>query len=179
MHRLDLVRQERVRRRHQRGRVLAVAAGGILAIWITWDLSSLAKTLQSTLLWNAASLLSAWASWTTGNAMERYRRRMMMRRLGWAVVAHSRSGVARPPGTFALAFCGAWAREKTLERVVRPIIADMQVEYFESLSQGRRIHAEWVRVLWMLDLSRALVLSGILEGLSKLVAGVVRRVIGR
>lgn len=55
-------------------------------------------------------------------------------------------GIVRPPGSQIRAFCEFVFSRKTLERVIDPIIADMQTEYCEALAAQRRFKAIWVCV---------------------------------
>lgn len=70
--------------------------------------------------------------------------------------AFRRREIVRPPGLLIDRFARFIFKKKTYERVFQPIIVDMRLEYFESLSEGRRWHARWVSLRDHLGFCKAL-----------------------
>jgi hypothetical protein len=61
-----------------------------------------------------------------------------------ALYAASKSvRISRPPGCRLRELADFFCAPKTMERVVLPILADLQTEYFDALAQGRTSKA-WV-----------------------------------
>lgn len=71
-----------------------------------------------------------------------------------------------PPGMGLHAVSDFLFSKKTMERIVLPLIADLQDEHAEALSEGRSWKARWVRVRYLLAYINAL-------GLKRLLAWVV------
>jgi hypothetical protein len=71
-----------------------------------------------------------------------------------------------PPGTYLTWLAGFLSSSKTLERIARPVISDMQVEYFEALSRGRKTKALWVLVRGYWSFWKALALHNTLKNLA-------------
>lgn len=179
MHRLDLLDIERTAKRRFRQAVLMVAGLVVFMVGSAWVVTTAADSLPWAMLKIGAFFFGSLANVVAGYVISRRRRRARLVLLGVISDPPRVAVVAHPPGTRTLAFFGAWSRRKTMERIVRPLVADMQAEYFENLAQGRRVHAEWIRALYMWDLARGLVVYRIVEAVSKLVSGVVARIIGR
>jgi hypothetical protein len=53
--------------------------------------------------------------------------------------------ISRPPGQLLDEVFKVVFPPKLFERVIRPVIADMQIEYFDALHSGRPTLARWVR----------------------------------
>ena len=60
--------------------------------------------------------------------------------------------IARPPGSFLSRLAEFLLSPKTNERIVNPIISDLQLEYCSALAAKRRVKAAWVcfRGYWSL-----------------------------
>jgi hypothetical protein len=54
--------------------------------------------------------------------------------------------ISLPPGALLNYLADFFCSPKTMERVVSPVISDMQKEYCEALAQGRQVKARWIRV---------------------------------
>ncbi|HSG39540.1 MAG TPA: hypothetical protein VLE27_07860 [Thermoanaerobaculia bacterium] len=54
--------------------------------------------------------------------------------------------VKRPPGSKLMEVADFFFSSKTVEKVYAPLIADLQLEYIDALSRGRRHKARWVRM---------------------------------
>jgi hypothetical protein len=52
----------------------------------------------------------------------------------------------RPPGHWLRAAAGRVCAKRTIERVVDPIVTDIQTEYVAAARTGHRVYAEWTRV---------------------------------
>lgn len=62
---------------------------------------------------------------------------------------HGKSGrgrISRPPGLRLSALADFFCSPKTMERVVLPILSDLQTEYFDALAEGKTVKARWIRV---------------------------------
>jgi hypothetical protein len=77
--------------------------------------------------------------------------------------ANSRRRLTRPPGSFMQSTAEFLCSRKSYERVAKPIIADLQFEYFEALSQGRRGKAAYIRVRGSLSFWFALGMGRIMK----------------
>jgi hypothetical protein len=51
-----------------------------------------------------------------------------------------------PPGSKILRFVDFFFSPKTVERTFKPLVADLQLEYFEAISLGMKWKARWIRV---------------------------------
>lgn len=71
--------------------------------------------------------------------------------------------IARPPGSLLATISEFVFSKKTLERVVNPIIADMQAEYCEALAAKRPYKAAWIRVSYCWSFAKALGLYSVLK----------------
>lgn len=71
--------------------------------------------------------------------------------------------IVRPPGSTLSSVAEFFLSPKTMERVVTPIISDLQLEYFEALAARRKIKARWVRLRGYWSLFKALGLYSILK----------------
>jgi hypothetical protein len=58
---------------------------------------------------------------------------------------HKPTRIVRPPGSGLLSFADFFCSPRTLDRVLQPILADMQHDYFQALSENRKGKAEWAR----------------------------------
>ena len=70
--------------------------------------------------------------------------KLLLRTIPAALISTDR--ITRPPG----ALIGRWAEfvfsPRTVEYLVNPILADIQIEYFNALAEGRNAKAVWVRL---------------------------------
>jgi len=64
-----------------------------------------------------------------------------------------------PPGTTLHSIAELMCCKKTMDEIVRPLLADMQFEYNEALAVGRKWKATWVRVRSCWSFSTALGLN--------------------
>lgn len=64
--------------------------------------------------------------------------------------------IVKPPGSVMQSVAEFLCSRKTLEQVVKPIIADMRFEYWEALARGRTKKAAFVRIRALLSLCFAL-----------------------
>jgi len=69
----------------------------------------------------------------------------------WATIQSQKQNSAGqrlslPPGALLNYLADFFCAPKTMERVVGPIISDMQKEYCEALSGGRHMKARWIRL---------------------------------
>jgi hypothetical protein len=91
-----------------------------------------------------------------------------------APVAERRHRVIRPPGHALHRVAGLFSK-RTRERVLDPIIADMQLEYCEALAEERprRLKLWWVQLRAWVAFAEAIILrtvvGRIINGLSKIV----------
>ncbi|MGE0456021.1 MAG: hypothetical protein AB7O37_21975 [Vicinamibacteria bacterium] len=88
--------------------------------------------------------------------------------LVWKLVGRR---VGRPPGVVILNVADFICSPRTLERVVAPIVADLQLEYFNALEQKRPWKARWIRVRYAGAMIVALTLSA-----ARAISGVVKAV---
>jgi hypothetical protein len=54
--------------------------------------------------------------------------------------------ISLPPGALLNYLADFFCSPKTLDRVVSPIISDMQTEYCKALAKGRKAKASWIRL---------------------------------
>jgi len=73
--------------------------------------------------------------------------------------------IVRPPGSRLLSFGDFFYSPKTLERVIQPIIADMQAEYCKALAENRKVKATWIRFRGYVNFWKALGLHTIVKNL--------------
>lgn len=73
--------------------------------------------------------------------------------------------IYRPPGHLLSAFADFFCSPKTVERVLAPIISDLQVEYVEALAAGRTVKARWVRARGYWAFFKAVALYSLLKAL--------------
>jgi hypothetical protein len=71
--------------------------------------------------------------------------------------------IIRPPGSTLNSVAEFFFSSRTMERVVTPIISDMQVEYCEALSTHRKIKAFWIRLSGYWSLFKALGLYSVVK----------------
>jgi RNA polymerase sigma-70 factor (ECF subfamily) len=64
-----------------------------------------------------------------------------------------------PPGTTLHSIAELMCCKKTMDEIVRPLLADMQFEYEEALAAGRKSKATWIRVRGCWSFSTALGLN--------------------
>ena len=62
------------------------------------------------------------------------------------VSGNNRQSLSGPPGASLNALADFFCSPKTMERIVRPIISDMQFEYFKALAEKRKAKAIWIRI---------------------------------
>jgi hypothetical protein len=74
-----------------------------------------------------------------------------------------KSRISRPPGSLLGSIAEFVFSKKTVERVVTPILSDLQVEYCEALAEDRKIKAGWVRLRGYWSLFKALGLYSIVR----------------
>jgi len=66
----------------------------------------------------------------------------------------NKNGISRPPGSTLFDIADFFCSKKTLEGIVTPLIADMQLEYNDALAAKRKYKAGWVRVRGCWSFSR-------------------------
>jgi hypothetical protein len=76
------------------------------------------------------------------------------------------SRITPPPGFYMQKVADFLCSKKTRELLVKPILADMQHEYFEALSQHRTRKACMIRARYFLNLCMALGLMRVLKVLT-------------
>jgi hypothetical protein len=54
--------------------------------------------------------------------------------------------ISLPPGSRLRSIADFFYAPKTMERIVDPILSDLQLEYFNALAENRKAKADWVRV---------------------------------
>jgi hypothetical protein len=89
-----------------------------------------------------------------GDALEREDQR---------ITSPKKANIIRPPGSLLTAVSEFLFSQKTLERVVNPVIADLQVEYCEALAANRHVKAAWVRLRGYWNLFKAIGLYSIVK----------------
>jgi len=62
------------------------------------------------------------------------------------LLADQHEKIARPPGIFILRIINFIYSKKVAERIFEPILADMQEEYFEALSNSLKLKAKWIHL---------------------------------
>ena len=65
-------------------------------------------------------------------------------------------GIVKPPGFSLARFAEFFLSPKTVERIVNPLLADLQSEYFAALDQRRKIKAIWIRLSYSWAFFKAL-----------------------
>lgn len=77
--------------------------------------------------------------------------------------------ISEPPGMTLLAvadfLCSSWS----YEHVAKPVVVDMQIQYFEALAAGRTVKAYWIRLRDAIRFFHALGLDRILKVVAKIV----------
>ena len=71
--------------------------------------------------------------------------------------------ITTPPGSFLQSVATFLFSRRTVEQAVKPIIADLQFEYFEALSQQEPWKARWIRIRYFCSLCIVLGLLRILK----------------
>jgi len=79
------------------------------------------------------------------------------------VRSHRGTLILSPPGSFFRTICEFVFSKKTLEQVVNPIIADMQIEYCAALAAQQPYKAAWVCVRGYWSFAKAIGLYSILK----------------
>ncbi|MBZ5659047.1 MAG: sugar transferase [Acidobacteriia bacterium] len=74
--------------------------------------------------------------------------------------------VSGPPGLLIQSFAEFLCSKKTYEQIVKPMIADLQFEYFEALSQRRILKASWIRMRYFFSLCSALGLFRVIRAIA-------------
>ncbi len=65
----------------------------------------------------------------------------------YGLLGESKRGrISRPPGSRLNALADFFCSAKTMERVVLPILSDLQTEYFDALAEGKTAKARWICV---------------------------------
>src|SRR5207245_62665 len=122
---IDLLRPQRAARRRRTDQRWILASGAFSVVVMLRGILSATDSVQDAML-KLGGIFSGWSgSLIAGYLVARYRRRVRLRRLGW-LPGPARIAVSRPPGAHTLVFLSAWSRRKTMERIVRPLVADMQ-----------------------------------------------------
>ena len=96
-------------------------------------------------------------------------------RIEWTRRGVDRRRVSRPPGSLLLTIAAALFKRRTMEGIIEPLVADMQSEYFASLAEGRRIHAEWIRAVYLKDLTLNLGVHSVTKVLFRIFKGLVKK----
>jgi hypothetical protein len=73
------------------------------------------------------------------------------------------TGVSDPPGMTLQTVAEFFCSKKTCEQIVKPMIADLQFEYFDALSQKRILKARWIRVRYFWSFCSVLGMTRILK----------------
>lgn len=71
--------------------------------------------------------------------------------------------VLRPPGSTLLSVADFLCSKKTIEEIAKPLIADMQFEYYEALFAGRKLKAVWIRIRYTASFFMAIGLYRLLK----------------
>ena len=83
-----------------------------------------------------------------------------------ASLAQPRHRIKPPVGSWLLGIADFFCSKRTLEKVLKPIVADMRHEHHEALLVGRTFKAEWMRAKYAVSFFWAIGLVRALEGLS-------------
>ncbi|HEU0046100.1 MAG TPA: hypothetical protein VFQ43_00680 [Nitrososphaera sp.] len=84
----------------------------------------------------------------------------------WKVVSgKSRVRVSSPPGASLRALADFFCSPKTMERVVKPVISDMQKEFCKALAEKKRLKAAWIRIRGYWSFWKALGLHAVVKNL--------------
>lgn len=70
-----------------------------------------------------------------------------------------------PPGALLNYLADFFCSPKTVERVVSPIISDLQTEYCKAFAEGRTLKAFWIRIRGYWSFWRALGLYAVVKNL--------------
>ncbi len=81
--------------------------------------------------------------------------------------------IRRPPGAWLLRLADSICRQST-SRLVLEMVADMRLEYFEALKDGRKVKARWIKALHYVAMARALTLDRLLAAGLSYVIGAFR-----
>ena len=81
--------------------------------------------------------------------------------------------ISRPPGAWLLRLADSACRRST-SKLVLEMVADMRLEYFEALKDGRKIKAAWIKALHYVAMARALTLDRLLTAGLSYVLGAFR-----
>lgn len=84
------------------------------------------------------------------------------------VVTGDKRNIVRPPGSFLRGIAEFFFSKKTLELVIAPVIADMQLEYCEAVAADRRLKASWIRLRGYWSLFKAVGLYSLLRTVSQM-----------
>jgi hypothetical protein len=84
----------------------------------------------------------------------------------------SKRAVVPPPGLRLCALADLLCSPKTCDRILKPILADMQAEVFEALAQGRRFKAMIARIRGCLAFWKAAGLHTVLKTVGEVVRAV-------
>ncbi|MCI0662209.1 MAG: hypothetical protein L0220_14155 [Acidobacteria bacterium] len=72
-----------------------------------------------------------------------------------------------PPGQLLLSIVDFFYSPKYVEGTFKPLIADLQYEYFEALKSNRQWKAKWIRVRYCWAFAKAMGLSKALSVIKK------------
>ena len=85
-----------------------------------------------------------------------------------------RNFIKPPPGNWLLNLANSVCRKSTSD-LISQMLADMRVEYHQALNEGRRLGAEWVRLLHYVSIARALSIDRLLAVVFNYVLGTISR----
>jgi len=75
----------------------------------------------------------------------------------------SKPNISHPPGSLMQSLAEFLCSRKSYEQVAKPIIADLQVEYFEALTQRRKFKALYIRCRYFCSFCIALGLISLIK----------------
>ena len=88
--------------------------------------------------------------------------------------ARQSGSIKRPPGGWLLKLADCACRKSTLDLITQ-MVADMHVEYFQALNEGRPIKAEWIKGLHFYSIARALTIDRLIAAGFNYVLGAISR----
>jgi hypothetical protein len=74
------------------------------------------------------------------------------------------------PGRRARALAAAWCSPKTIERLIDPVVSDLQIEYEAALSRGQRFRSLWIWITGHVAIGKVLALHSSARGI-EMIAG--------
>ncbi|MFN7923385.1 MAG: hypothetical protein U0Q16_25005 [Bryobacteraceae bacterium] len=81
--------------------------------------------------------------------------------------------IVHPPSSWLLTFASHLCR-KTTNEAIKQMVADLRAEYFDTLKEGRRWKAEWIKLLHYVAIARALSIDRALGWLINYSIGIIR-----